>query len=143
MTKSFWAAAALLSDCCNYPGTDQLARYAAERSAVEGAVRMGGQVVELSEPIYEYPAPSGVCPDDALGCCTTGWCAGLFVPDAPKLLAGGATLFPHDVALHELTHEALGQLGEQPADGSHPPKFWRLWNAARRLRDAAAQPQAQ
>lgn len=93
-----------------------------------------GFTSDLSEPVYQYPAPSGVCPDEALGCCNTGWCAGIFLPDQPAPLAGGATLLPADIAVHEYTHRALLDAGLQPAGEEHPAIFWAVWNDALKRR---------
>jgi hypothetical protein len=113
-------------------------KFLAERRAVEAAMVLRGAPVELPDPVYEYRAPSAVCPDDARGCCSWGWCAGLFVPDRPEALAGGATLLPAEVALHEYTHQALLDQGWQTAIEEHPQIFWDVWNDARRARDSAA-----
>ena len=125
----------VLGGCCNQPGPDVSEKFRAERRAVEAAMAARARVVDLSDPVHEYRAPSGVCPDDALGCCNTGMCAGIFVPDRDIRLAGGAILLPADVALHEYTHRALLDCGLQPGPEEHPPIFWETLNAARRMRE--------
>ena len=120
-----------LSACCPETGPDRRESFRLELAAVEAV-----QNVDMSD-VSVYTLYAQNCPD-SVGCCNTGACAGVFVPAEPvfkpsRVCPEGSTNpacweTPSKVALHELTHAALG-----PSSQNHGPAFWAALEAARKV----------